>query len=66
MSKTAATIETRGRSDVAQTETAVPPRDDVARRAYERFVERGGTHGADVDDWLAAEHELVMLRSRES
>ena len=42
MSKTAATIETRGRSDVAQTETAVPPRDDVARRAYERFVERGG------------------------
>ena len=30
----------------------------IAERAYERFVERGGEHGHDVEDWLAAEAEL--------
>jgi hypothetical protein len=33
--------------------------DDVARRAYDRFVSRGGKHGHDVDDWLSAERELL-------
>jgi hypothetical protein len=32
--------------------------DDIARRAYERFVERGGGHGHDMDDWFEAEREL--------
>ena len=32
--------------------------DEVARRAYEIYQRRGGTHGADLDDWLAAEREL--------
>lgn len=32
--------------------------DAVAARAYERFVERGGEHGHDVEDWLAAEADL--------
>ncbi len=32
--------------------------EDIAARAYERFVARGGEHGRDVDDWLAAEAEL--------
>ncbi len=30
----------------------------IARRAYERYVERGCTCGQDVDDWLFAEREL--------
>lgn len=30
----------------------------VARLAYAKFVERGGEHGHDVEDWLAAEAEL--------
>jgi hypothetical protein len=30
----------------------------VAQRAYERFLQRGGTHGHDLEDWLAAEQEL--------
>ncbi len=34
-------------------------REDIARRAYELFLERGGTHGYDVEDWIAAEHELT-------
>lgn len=32
--------------------------DDVARRAYEKFLARGGQHGHDVEDWLAAEAEV--------
>jgi hypothetical protein len=32
--------------------------EDIARRAYERFVMRGYQHGDDVADWLAAEAEL--------
>jgi len=33
-------------------------RDAVARRAFELFLARGGVHGHDVEDWLAAEREL--------
>jgi hypothetical protein len=33
-------------------------RDRVARRAYELYLARGGGHGQDFDDWLAAEREL--------
>jgi hypothetical protein len=32
--------------------------DDISRRAYELFLERGGEHGRDLEDWLQAEHEL--------
>jgi len=31
---------------------------EIARRAYERFLARGATHGQDVDDWLHAEREM--------
>jgi hypothetical protein len=32
--------------------------DAIARRAYQRFEERGREHGHDVDDWLEAERDL--------
>jgi hypothetical protein len=32
--------------------------DDIRRRAYERYQERGGKHGQHFDDWLEAEREL--------
>lgn len=32
--------------------------DDVAKRAYERFVARGSVHGFDKEDWISAEREL--------
>jgi hypothetical protein len=35
-----------------------PDPEQVARRAYERFVQRGGEHGRDLEDWVAAEKEL--------
>jgi hypothetical protein len=30
----------------------------IARRAYERYCERGCEDGHDVEDWLAAERDL--------
>ena len=36
---------------------------EVARRAYEKFLERGGEHGHDVQDWLAAEAEIRAGRN---
>jgi hypothetical protein len=35
-----------------------PSEDDIRYRAYQRYVARGGQHGADFDDWLQAEQEL--------
>jgi len=34
--------------------------DDIARRAYQRYEERGREPGHDVDDWLHAERELLQ------
>lgn len=44
-----------------QTSSAIS-HDAIAARAYELFLERGGTHGHDLDDWLTAERELVSRR----
>ncbi len=38
--------------------------DDIGRRAYEIYQNRGGTHGRDLDDWLVAEDELRRKRER--
>ena len=38
----------------------VPTHDDIAMRAYELFLQRGGQHGQDFEDWLAAERELQI------
>jgi Protein of unknown function (DUF2934) len=35
-----------------------PSLEEIQQRAYEIHIERGGTHGQDVDDWLTAEREL--------
>jgi hypothetical protein len=36
----------------------VPTEEEIANRAYQLFVERGGEHGRDREDWLIAEREL--------
>ncbi len=43
---------------VGPTTTAEPTLDDIRRRAYERYQQRGGNHGEHFDDWLEAEKEL--------
>lgn len=32
----------------------------IAKRAYERFEERQAVHGGDLEDWLAAEREILV------
>ena len=41
----------------------LPSENDIAARAYQLFVERGGEHGRDVDDWLLAKRELLSPES---
>jgi hypothetical protein len=35
-----------------------PSEEDIRMRAYHRYLERGGGHGTDFEDWLEAEREL--------
>jgi hypothetical protein len=44
----------------------LPTHDDIARRAYEIYRERGGADGLEVDDWIRAERELTTLRGNEA
>lgn len=37
-------------------------REEIERRAYRRFCDRGGEHGFDLDDWLAAERQVLAGR----
>jgi hypothetical protein len=48
---------TNGRGNGADPES-LNERDAIARRAYEIYEQRGGQHGADLDDWLEAERQL--------
>ena len=36
---------------------------EVMRRAYEIYLERGEEHGRDLEDWLRAERELATSES---
>ncbi len=35
-----------------------PSSDEIALRAHELYLQRGGEHGKDVEDWVRAEKEL--------
>lgn len=52
MNKIAKNVELR---QVAHTEIAI--------RAHELFLKRGGRHGFDMEDWLKAETELLHLKA---
>jgi hypothetical protein len=39
--------------------------DEISRRAYERYEERGREAGHDVDDWLEAERDLQRQSSEQ-
>ena len=39
-----------------------PTRDEIAVAAYYRWERRGGEHGSDRDDWIAAEKDLKFAR----
>ncbi len=35
-----------------------PSGEEIAHRAHELYLQRGGEHGKDVEDWVRAEKEL--------
>ncbi len=39
-----------------------PSREEIARRAYFRFLARGGASGHEAEDWFEAERELLERR----
>ena len=41
-------------------------RQEIALRAYYKYCERGCVPGCDVDDWLAAEREVLMAHAKPS
>jgi Protein of unknown function (DUF2934) len=43
---------------MAARSTEEPTEEDIRARAYEMYLERGGHHGLDFDDWVRAEREL--------
>jgi hypothetical protein len=46
----------------AETKKNVVPinlEDEIRRRAYELFQERGGIPGSEHEDWVRAEHEVL-------
>jgi len=38
-----------------------PTEEQVRARAYQLYLDRGGQHGHDRDDWLQAEYDLMQL-----
>jgi DUF2934 family protein len=51
-----------GGDDKRATSMASEPSDEeIRRRAYTRYLDRGASDGHDFDDWLEAERELKGL-----
>ncbi|HEY6904444.1 MAG TPA: DUF2934 domain-containing protein [Candidatus Acidoferrales bacterium] len=46
--------------------TTGPSFEEIQRRAYELYVERGCVQGCDQDNWLEAERELKQGYQRSS
>lgn len=60
MSKRNASRKSKSVPPAAPVVAAVAPKhEDIARRAYELYLQRGAMHGCDVQDWIAAERELA-------
>ncbi|WNG49515.1 DUF2934 domain-containing protein [Archangium minus] len=48
--------------NAANSNRSGPTQEQIARRAYELFLARGGSHGRHEDDWIQAERELRLGR----
>ena len=55
MAKAQRIIRTEAYLENDKVPTRIVAQDDIAQRAYALYLARGGEHGHDVDDWLAAE-----------
>ena len=46
----------------ADSMSSEPSEEAIRLRAYHRYLERGGSHGMEFEDWLDAERELKGRR----
>jgi hypothetical protein len=51
------------RSDTDST-FSIDPQEQVRRRAFEIYVQRGAHEGHELDDWLQAEAEIFSQQSK--
>jgi len=51
-------------SSKAATTLSIDTQEQVRRRAFEIYEQRGREDGHELDDWLQAEAEVVSQRSR--
>jgi Protein of unknown function (DUF2934) len=60
--KRSETLELRANAVQSQTDdisaNGAPNHDEIRRRAYEIYLERGGLPGHELRDWLQAEREI--------
>jgi hypothetical protein len=49
---------------VAVMQSASELQDQIRRRAYELYQQRGGNDGHELGDWLQAESELAQQKAR--
>lgn len=45
---------------------SAPTHEQIALRAYEIYLERGGTSGHELEDWTRAERELLTKKNAKS
>ena len=48
----------------SRTTAKSPGREDIALRAYQIYLERGGAPGNPLDDWTRAERELLATNGK--
>ena len=53
-----------GDAIVSDSNKKVPTHEEIAQRAFEIYLKRGGESGGELDDWFAAEKELTESRER--
>ena len=41
-----------------------PTEEEIRKRAYEIYLQRGGAHGHDLDDWFHAEGALDLVEMK--
>jgi hypothetical protein len=53
-----AAAKTKQKPDVKR-DAPAPTQEAIAKRAYELYLQRGSVAGYELEDWLAAEAELI-------
>jgi hypothetical protein len=61
--KPTSTMPTPLRATKQTSESDIEPQEQIRRRAYELYEQRGREDGRDLDDWLQAQSEVTQKRA---